>query len=579
MKKFNEIETLRDLANLLNVPIKKITYVLYIRGTENLYQSFEIPKKSGGFRQINAPHEDLKNIQKKIASCLNEHQNAIWQSNSIKNNISHGFQKGKNIISNAEKHRNKHYVLNIDLEDFFGSFHFGRVKGFFEKNKYFNLPGKLAISIAQLVCFKGTLPQGSPSSPIIANFICNILDMKIIELAKKYKLNYTRYADDLSFSTNHKEFLKQQDDFLNELSVIVKKCGLKINNQKTRLLYRSSKQDVTGLVVNEKVNVDRYFYKKTRAMAQSLYTTGEYKIDGELGNIKQLEGRFSFINQLDWYNNLTKKRRDKETKNGFYNLTSREKQYQKFLFYKYFFANEKPLIITEGKTDISYIKSALKKMYKYYPNLISKNSNGSFKFKVSFLRRTKRLKHFLNITEDGADMMKNIYNYFSNKDNKDKYPNYSNLMQETGIKPHSPVILIFDNEKNNTGKPLKKFLNYTNIEKNADLMLTFNEKLHLNLKSNLHLVTHQLIGNKEECEIEDLFDDLTLKQVIDGKKFDRNNKHAKAKFANHISNHFEEINFNNFRLVLDNINSIVHGYHHSLPKNKVETNRNPVGVN
>ncbi|MHB9342175.1 reverse transcriptase domain-containing protein, partial [Fusobacterium polymorphum] len=92
-------------------------------------------------------------------------------------NISHGFVKERNIITNAKIHKNKKIVLNLDLKDFFDSFHFGRIKGFFEKNKDFKFSPELATLIAQLACYNGKLPQGAPSSPLITNLICHIFDI------------------------------------------------------------------------------------------------------------------------------------------------------------------------------------------------------------------------------------------------------------------------------------------------------------------------------------------------------------------------------------------------------------------
>ncbi|MDA2046314.1 retron Ec67 family RNA-directed DNA polymerase/endonuclease [Bacillus cereus group sp. MYBK40-2] len=571
MNKFNDIKTRDDLSNFLKIPISKLTYILYKKKTSNLYTSFEIPKKNGGVRHIKAPMPDLKEIQKKLALALWTHQEQIWKENGIKPNISHAFQKDKDIITNAQIHRNKRFVLNIDLENFFDSFHFGRVRGFFEKNKHFLLPQNVATIIAQLTCcHEGPLPQGAPSSPIITNLICNILDMKLLKISKKYKLNYTRYADDLTFSTNNKQFLNQQSDFHEEISKIIEKAGFKINEKKTRLQFKDSRQEVTGLIVNKKINVDRNYYKTTRSMAHSLYTTGAFEIDGKKGDINQLEGRFAFINQLDRYNNNNKsKSNDKTSKLVFHPLNSREKQYQKFLLYKYFFANNKPLIVTEGKTDIDYIKSALKKLYIHYPNLVTKNNDGTFEFKVSFLNRTKRLRYFLGIQQDGADTMKNIYSYFNNK-SKDRDSNHFTKLQKSGFTPTNPIIFILDNELSNKDKPLKKFTNHIKLDKDKTKQSLFETNYYLNITSNLYLLTHQLVRDLPECEIEDLFDDLTLNHQINGKKFERNTKdfdskihYSKAKFAEYISQNYNKINFDNFKCMLDNLNTIVNSYGNS----------------
>ncbi|EAD3044335.1 TPA_asm: RNA-directed DNA polymerase, partial [Listeria monocytogenes] len=148
MKTLKNIENRTDLADYLNIPIKRLTYILYIKRTENLYYSFEIPKKSGGVRNIDAPKSELKALQKKLATSLTKYQEILQKSKRKAPNISHGFEKGKSIISNAKIHRNKKIVYNLDLEDFFESFHFGRVRGFFEKNKDFELSTEVATIIA-----------------------------------------------------------------------------------------------------------------------------------------------------------------------------------------------------------------------------------------------------------------------------------------------------------------------------------------------------------------------------------------------------------------------------------------------
>ena len=555
MKKLTEIKTRNEFADFLEIPRQKLSYILYVKHVDEMYTSFQIPKKNGDFRNINVPTEDLKKLQKKLSELLWECQKEIRKNNGIDSNISHAFEKEKSIITNATIHRNRRIVLNIDLEDFFGSIHFGRVKGFFEKNRDFKLSPEVATIIAQLACYRGVLPQGAPSSPIITNLICNMIDIRLLKIATKYKVNYTRYADDLTFSTNNKPFLDKQSEFLSEVTKEIERSGFKVNNKKTRILFRDSRQEVTGLIVNEKISVNRKYYKKSRAMAYQLYKSGSFEIDSEEGSTNQLEGRFAFINQLDWYNN----KRD-GLEHNFWSLNSREKQYQKFLFYKYFFNNNKPLVITEGKTDIDYIKAALKNLYIEYPDLVTKNSDGTFNFKVSFLRKSKRLRYFLNIHLDGADTMKNIYKFYTDKENN-KFPNFCKYFKElSGNIPTKPVILIFDNELTNKEKPLYKFVNYAGLNGLSECL---KEKLNTKLTDNLHLMTNPLVNNKTECEIEDLFDQQTLSQEINGNFFSRNktsdnNKfYGKEVFAKYISSNYREIDFDNFKPILNMLNDIV----------------------
>lgn len=548
MKKFCEIESRADLAVHLGLPLQKLTYILYEIGTENYYKTFEIPKKNGDLRQINAPQGDLKEVQRKLANSLWAYHIEYCKSKNFKLNISHAFEKKKSIITNSIIHRNKRYVLNFDLENFFDSFHFGRVRGYFEKNQEFNLPVEIATIIAQLTCYKGCLPQGAPSSPIITNLISNILDMRLIKIARKHKMNYTRYADDMTFSTNDSKFLDFKELFINELTQEVIKSGFSLNNRKTRLIFRDSRQEVTGLVVNKKINVIRDYSKKTRSMAHNLYRFGEFSINDSPGTIKQLEGRFSFINQLDYYNNNL----GNEKKRTIYTLNSREKQYQKFLFYKYFYSNSKPLIVTEGKTDISYIKAALKKEYKKYPELITKRNN-RFDFHISFLRKTRRLKYFFGLEQDGADSMKNIYNLYCCKNG---FPNiYDYISEKNKGKPSNPVILLYDNEQK-TERPLKKFISY------AAIKVTPQEITH-RIVDNLFLLTNPLVKGKGECEIEDLFDDTVLSHTIGGKKFSRDSKidnskcYGKAIFSDYIMKNYMNIDFSEFTLMFDGLNSII----------------------
>lgn len=552
-----DVENARDLASLLGIDYSYLTFLLYRKRPENCYKTFEIPKKCGKTRTINAPIEPLKFVQKRLSDQLWKYELYLREQKGVDSKISHAFENNKSIFTNANIHKCKKYIINLDLKDYFDSFHFGRVRGFFTNNNNYLLPIDVATIIAQLTCYNGCLPQGAPSSPIITNLISNIMDMMLLSIVKKYKVNYTRYADDLTFSTNDIRIIEKFDSFLEDVNKVVKKSGFNINEEKTRLQYNSSRQVVTGLVVNKKLNICHDYFKETKAMAFSLYTKGKFNIGSKEGTMAQLEGRFSFINQIDKYNNNL----DSNVKRrSFRKLNKREEQYRRFLFYKYFYCNEKPLIVTEGKTDILYIKAALKKMCTDYPNLIKKKDE-QFKFKVSFLKRSNLLEYLFGFGKDGADSMKNLYNYFNgNNDFKDYYHYFQKYSHH---KPKSPIIFIFDNELKNNKKPLSNFINHVNM--NNSSKSEFEKRLFIKLieDSNLFLATNHLVKEKEECEIEDLFDDELLELKLNGKAFDRSGKkdnekyYSKDIFSKYIMKNYKDINFERFKPFLNNLSVII----------------------
>lgn len=554
------IKTRNDFAKFIGVKLQTLTYLLYIKKIDNCYNTLEIPKKNGDTRTICVPNKNLKKVQKKLYNKLSTYYDEIKTQNNFTSKISHGFEKNRSIVTNAEVHKNKRYVVNLDLLVFFPSINFGRVRSYFIKNNYFEINDDIATILAQLTCYKGTLPQGASTSPLIANMICNIMDIRILKIAKKYRLDYTRYADDLTFSTNNKYFLNDYDKFLEDIKNIIHRSGFELNSKKTRLLFSNSRQEVTGLVVNKKISVPKEYYKNTRAMAHSLYKNGYFLIDDEVGTIEQLEGRFSFINQINLYNIDNKKK-------NMWHLNSKEKQYQKFMIYKTFYANEKPLIITEGKTDVLYIKAALKKYYKYFPNLITKKDNGNFVFHVNFFKRKQKHSYYLNLVKDGADTIKNIYSncYIKTKNNKN-ITTVHDFKKLCGERETNPVILIFDNEMvSNKDRPLKKFLN--EIKVNASQKDKLKENLYINICDNLYLCTYQL-NNKEACEIEieDLFPADVLEHEINGRKFSKkdsthdNGFYGKNEFSQYVYSNYESIDFNNFISLLSAINEIIELY-------------------
>lgn len=265
----------KDLSVILGYTPKSLTAIVYQTPQAAKYTTFDIDKKSGGKRTIKAPIPKLKKLQSHLSHVLYQCLSEIERDQDTKP-ISFGFRRERSIAENAARHKRRRWVLNLDLEDFFPSFNFGRVRGFFLKDRAFGLHPEVATTIAQIACDGTALPQGSPCSPVISELIAQILDMRLVRLAKKYSVTYTRYADDITFSTSQKKFpsgLASADandptmwHLSEELVSKITGSGFAINNAKTRMHFRGSRQMVTGLVVNEKVNIPSDYYRRARAM-------------------------------------------------------------------------------------------------------------------------------------------------------------------------------------------------------------------------------------------------------------------------------------------------------------------------
>lgn len=369
---FNKMQTINDFIDLLNYA-KKIAYGKnnypftidqikwytkpHIRSKS--YKKFDIQKKSGKSRTINAPIKGLKSIQKLL--------NIILQCVFEPHKYAFGFTQNKSIVDNAKLHTGKRYVYNIDLKDFFPSIDQGRVwaclqlppfnlngskitqanhfkwvdfkeklvpnpekniislnnrklaiktligllfvsKNFNPKKESFVILGdehtktkngktlkdtmwlsntipytsnkEICNIIASLCCTdleverkdsegnwikvtKSVLPQGAPTSPTITNIVCQRLDFILTGIAKRFGLSYSRYADDITFSSMHNVY-QPNSEFLIELERTISEQGFTINEVKTRLQKDGYKKTVTGLLVNDKVNVEKQYIKQLR---------------------------------------------------------------------------------------------------------------------------------------------------------------------------------------------------------------------------------------------------------------------------------------------------------------------------
>ena len=205
LKTLREARSLRDLSRILGVQTKAISFLLYKLPDTNKYRSFEIPKRNGERRLIRAPEPRLMMLQRRLADTLYRCVKEIY-GDPPDRLLSHGFLRSRSIFTNASVHKNRRYVLNLDLKDFFPSLNFGRVRGFFIKDRHFELNPSVATVVAQIACHKNELPQGSPCSPIISNLLGHLLDVRLVQFARKNKCVYSRYADDLTISTNIKIF-------------------------------------------------------------------------------------------------------------------------------------------------------------------------------------------------------------------------------------------------------------------------------------------------------------------------------------------------------------------------------------
>ena len=281
----HEMQNSSDLLNLINAikkdelgekyhayTKKQMKWFIQPDHVFHRYRQFEIPKKSGGTRQISAPYsQSYMHMLRYVAIILQ----SVYEPSAH----TMGFVPGKSIVDNAKAHVGMHYVFNIDLKDFFPSIEVQRIAARLQV-KPFCFHWKAAWAIAGLCTmrvlqdgtqpeekkYKYVLPQGSPASPVITNLMCDKLDFLLSGLAKRFGLRYTRYADDITFSSLHNVY-QEGSEFRQELERIITEQGFTMNPKKTRLNIIGSRQEVTGLTVSkDKVNVTRKYIKDLRGL-------------------------------------------------------------------------------------------------------------------------------------------------------------------------------------------------------------------------------------------------------------------------------------------------------------------------
>lgn len=555
--------TLHEFASVVGFKPAWLTYVLYVRPPAENYNTFDIPKKSGGVRTICAPHGDLKLLQRRLADLLQDCIDEISKAKGKHDDgpqpdkIAHGFKRRRSIITNALRHRHRRYVFNADIADFFGSINFGRVRGFFISDKNFQLNPKVATLIAQIACFENSLPQGSPCSPVISNLIGHILDIHLARLASKTGCTYSRYADDLTFSTNDKIFplsvAMQNDECRHqwtaggELVRLIKKSGFLLNDAKSRMQYRNSRQEVTGLVVNQIINVRSDYRRTARAMVHNLLKTGDYYFKQEVvsqdgtavekrvaGHPKELGGVLGFIDQVD-----------KLSAPASGANASKSEIFRRFLIFDRFYRADRPTLICEGKTDNVYLTHAIRSLAKRFPDLADITARGEIKLKIGKFRYAGSSTNRILGVNGGTADLGHLLRLYRAEVEKISAPG----MQW-------PVIVLIDNDSG--AAPI-----YNTIKQ-----LTGKKPLgtepHIHVVRNLYVVATPLIEGAKESKIEDFFSMTTLSTRLSGKIFNPSNNHnteteyGKADFAYKVVEpKAASIDFNGFKPLLDRIVGVI----------------------
>jgi retron-type reverse transcriptase len=555
------------VAKLLAFEPGALSYILYKQPEVAKYTTFQIPKRNGGQRTIKAPIDALKLVQSRLSDLLQDCVDEININRGRKDRVAHGFKRKRSIITNAKQHRNRRYVFNLDLEEFFPSINFGRVRGFFIHNRDFELHQDVATTIAQIGCHDNSLPQGSPCSPVISNLIAHILDMRLVKLASAVGCTYSRYADDLTFSTSKKEFpveicAPSETDAVaqlwrpgREVQRIIERTGFRINVTKTHLMYRDSRQEVTGLVVNQKINVRREYRHNVRAMVYNLIKTGAFDVygtthkdttpilDKRLGSLNELAGMLGFIDTIDLYN------KQLSQENALNRRSSSEHVYRDFLIYSNFYAAETPVVICEGETDNVYLTHAIRSLAAEFPEL-AEVKNGKIQIKVRLYKYPRSsAARILQLNDGGSSVLGKFIGTYRRETRMFTAPGQAN-----------PVVVLYDNDSGS--KSIRSA-----IKENATVTIGDAEQF-VRVVKNLYALPVPCVPGATQSTIEDCFSPITKATLIDGKTFNPSNsgidsdKHYGKKVFAHqvIRPKADAIDFSGFRPLLTNLVALINAH-------------------
>ena len=311
-----------DLAQWLDISIDQLDWLSDARRQQGRtdipilqhYRYSFAPKRSGPPRLIEAPKPRLMAIQRRILHEILDHVPA--------HDCAHGFVAGRSCLSAAQMHAGEHIVVTVDLKDFFLNTRLSRVHAIFRslgypwavartftglcsssvpKSVFMRLPANRRHDwLTQKIYQSPHLPQGAPTSPALANLAAWHLDVRLAALAKSFGARYTRYADDLAFSGDQ-EFAARIVAFLAAVKNIADDEGFALNSRKTRVMRRGGRQRVTGIVVNDHVNVSRTAYDELKAILHNCRKNGpDAENRAELRDFRaHLDGRVTWVEHVN----------------------------------------------------------------------------------------------------------------------------------------------------------------------------------------------------------------------------------------------------------------------------------------
>lgn len=278
----------KHFALLLGMDFK-LLFIILRSDDVYRYRTIRIPKKHGGYREINMPSMNIKYMQRWILDNILNHMHF--------SEASLGFRQGTSIVRNAAKHLNKNCILSLDIKDFFPSITYEDVFSIFS---YYGYTRELSNLFALICTYKGVLPQGAPSSPALSNLRCLRLDKRLSAYCEAMGATYTRYADDITISCNSN--LARVVKYITEIIVSE---GFIVNEEKTRIRYSHQRQEVTGLIVNnDKLSIPKEYKRNLKKEIYYCKKYGPYDHQKHIGDNhmfykEHLYGKAYFVKMVE----------------------------------------------------------------------------------------------------------------------------------------------------------------------------------------------------------------------------------------------------------------------------------------